>query len=117
VATFLDYIIVLFIGLTQGFSVYGFFLRIEKNKTDAIEWERVLTKNFQNDLKSFRSGKHHEDIKVFSDRYTKERSTAMKMYERWNGRTADILFGVYLLIQFFLFCGALALFLDTGLVE
>jgi len=117
VVTFLDYAIVLFIGLTQGFSVYGFFLTIEKNKTDAIEWERVLRENFQNDLKLFKSGKHHEDIKVFSDRYIKERSTAMKMYERWNGRTADILFGVYLLFQFFLFAGSLALFLDTGLVE
>lgn len=116
-ATFLDYVIVLFIGITQGFSVYGFFLTIEKNKTDAIEWERILEKNFQNDLKSFRPGKHHQDIEVLTDRYKKELSAAQKMYRRWNGRTADILFGVYLLFQFFLFAGSLALFVDTGLVE
>lgn len=116
-ATFLDYVIVLFIGITQGFSVYGFFLMIEKNKTDAIEWERILRENFQNDMKSFRSGKRHEDIKVFSDRYNKELSTARKMYSRWNGRSADILFGVYLLIQFFLFAGSFSLFLDVGFVE
>ncbi len=102
-ATFLDYLILLFIGFTQAFSVYGVWIAIEKRKTESVEWEKILKENHDSDLQSFLAGKHHEDIEVISNRYMKDLSSAWKMQKRWYGKTPEILSFVYALFQLTLF--------------
>jgi hypothetical protein len=58
-ATFLDYLILLFIGFTQAFSVYGVWIAIEKRKTESVEWEKILKENHDSDLQSFIAGKQN----------------------------------------------------------